>query len=125
MDTAKLLTILDALYGSFPYLERVGIYGSPQNLLHKTHEELVSLEAGLKIVYLGVETGNRVYPGSAKELPEEVIRRAERLRLPVLFFPLPSLMALAEEKKWPNMLMIQPYLNEIDRLFGVVDTYGL
>ena len=83
MDTAKLLTILDALYGSFPYLERVGIYGSPQDLLHKTHEELVSLrEAGLQIVYLGVETGNEellawIRKGAAREQVIEAGRKAK------------------------------------------------
>ena len=59
MDTGKLLAILEKLYKSFPHLERVGIYATPQALLHKTEEELRKLkQAGLGIVYMGVETGN-------------------------------------------------------------------
>lgn len=59
MDTGKLLAILEKLYKSFPHLERVGIYSTPQDLLHKTEEELRKLkQAGLGIVYMGVETGN-------------------------------------------------------------------
>ena len=59
MGTEKLLKILDKLYRSFPYLERVGLYSTPQDLLHKSPQDLIRLqEAGLGIVYLGVETGN-------------------------------------------------------------------
>lgn len=59
MDTGKLLQILNKLYENFPNLERVGAYAGPRDLLEKTEEELKRLrEAGLKIVYLGVESGN-------------------------------------------------------------------
>lgn len=59
METEKLLQILERLYRSFPYLQRVGIYANPQDLLNKEKEEMSRLkEAGLTIVYLGVETGN-------------------------------------------------------------------
>lgn len=59
MSTATLLKILDKLYGSFPRLQRVGLYATPQDLLHKSREELTELQqAGLGIVYMGVETGN-------------------------------------------------------------------
>ena len=59
MNTEKLLKILDKLYTSFPKLKRVGLYATPHDLLHKSREELTELqEAGLGIVYMGVETGN-------------------------------------------------------------------
>lgn len=59
MGSAKLLKILEKLYKTFPHLERVGIYATPQDLLRKSKEELRQLrEAGLDIVYMGVETGN-------------------------------------------------------------------
>ncbi|NLX91346.1 MAG: radical SAM protein [Firmicutes bacterium] len=59
MGTEKLLKILDKLYGSFPRLQRVGLYATPQDLLDKSREELLVLQqAGLGIVYMGVETGN-------------------------------------------------------------------
>ena len=59
MDTPKLLAVLDKLYDAFPRLERVGSYATPQDLLNKSKEELRQIrEAGLSIVYMGVETGN-------------------------------------------------------------------
>ena len=59
MSTGDLLTILDKLYRSFPALERVSLYSTPRDLLRKSSQELMQLrEAGLGIVYLGVETGN-------------------------------------------------------------------
>lgn len=59
MHTDKLLKILNKLYNSFPRLKRVGLYATPQDLLHKSREELSELQqAGLGIVYMGVETGN-------------------------------------------------------------------
>ena len=59
MKTDTLLTIFDKLYQSFPALERVSLYATPRDLLVKSPEELHRLrEAGLGIVYLGIETGN-------------------------------------------------------------------
>ena len=59
MQTDKLLVVLKKLYSAFPKLERVGIYATPQDLLEKSKEELTAIkEAGLNIVYLGVESGN-------------------------------------------------------------------
>ncbi|MDO9536303.1 MAG: radical SAM protein [Bacillota bacterium] len=59
MDTSKLLEILSELYEAFPMLERVGVYATPQDMLEKSAEDLAKLkEAGLSIVYLGVESGN-------------------------------------------------------------------
>jgi radical SAM superfamily enzyme YgiQ (UPF0313 family) len=59
LKTDKLLRILDKIRALFPECARVGIYGSPQDVLRKTREELVSLrEAGLGIVYIGAESGS-------------------------------------------------------------------
>lgn len=54
-----LLRVLNKLYQTFPRLERVGIYAGPKDILKKPGENLVKLQqAGLKIVYLGLETGS-------------------------------------------------------------------
>jgi len=59
MPTPRLLELLARLYRAFPNLKRVGIYGGPRDILRKTPEELKALkEAGLGIIYLGVETGD-------------------------------------------------------------------
>lgn len=59
LDTSYLLQILEALYHHIPALERVAIYATPQNLLEKSPGELRRLrEAGLHLVYLGIESGD-------------------------------------------------------------------
>ena len=59
MPTGDLLTILGALYGAFPSLEKVTTYAGPRSALDKMPEELTALRrAGLARAYLGVETGS-------------------------------------------------------------------
>jgi len=59
LPMADLLTILTALYHTFPNLEKVTAYAGPGSTLRKTPQELEELcRAGLKRVYLGVETGD-------------------------------------------------------------------
>jgi radical SAM superfamily enzyme YgiQ (UPF0313 family) len=54
-----LVRILDRIGRLFPECERVGIYGSPQDVLRKTAGELAALrEHGLRIVYIGAESGS-------------------------------------------------------------------
>ncbi len=57
--TDHLLTILAALHTAFPQLERVSSYALPANLLKKSVVELTQLrEAGLTLLYYGIETGS-------------------------------------------------------------------
>lgn len=83
VGTEKLLSVLQTLYSSFPDLERVGIYASPQDLLAKSKDELTAIrEAGLGIVYLGVETGNEellvwIRKGATRD---EIIKAGQRAR---------------------------------------------
>lgn len=59
LQTPRLERILLALREAFPRLERVSAYASPQNLLHKTPEDLALLKkAGLSLVYFGLESGD-------------------------------------------------------------------
>lgn len=59
LSTDKLLTILDYIGDKFPECERVGVYGSPRDVLLKTPAELEKLrDAGLKIIYIGAESGS-------------------------------------------------------------------
>ena len=59
LDTKLLLKVLNKLSQTFPRLERVGIYAGPKDILNKSGEDLVKLrQAGLKIMYLGLETGS-------------------------------------------------------------------
>jgi radical SAM superfamily enzyme YgiQ (UPF0313 family) len=68
LSTGRLMTILDALASAFPGLQRVGAYANARDLLRKPSDELQALCArGLRIVYLGLESGS-----------DEVLRRIEK-----------------------------------------------
>ena len=59
LSTERLVKILEYIYKKFPSLERVSSYAMPKNLLQKTNTELMTLRAaGLKMLYVGVESGS-------------------------------------------------------------------
>jgi len=59
LATDTLLEILAILKESFPKLRRVSCYAGPKDILRKTPEELQKLyEAGLTLVYYGMESGD-------------------------------------------------------------------
>jgi radical SAM superfamily enzyme YgiQ (UPF0313 family) len=54
-----LLALYSLLRSSFPKLQRIGMYANTKNILDKSVEELQQLrEAGLGILYLGIESGD-------------------------------------------------------------------
>jgi radical SAM superfamily enzyme YgiQ (UPF0313 family) len=58
---ARLQEVMAYLREKHPHLRRVGIYANAKGALKKTVEELRELkEAGLGIIYLGVESGDQV-----------------------------------------------------------------
>ena len=55
----RLVEVLKYLNEKFPNLEKIGTYATPQSALIKSADELKELkQLGLKIAYLGVETGD-------------------------------------------------------------------
>jgi len=59
LSAGYLLELLEELNSTFPRLIRVSIYALPKDLLDKTDEELILLrEAGLKLIYVGIESGD-------------------------------------------------------------------
>lgn len=59
LQNDRLIRILNKIKELFPECERVGIYGSPQDVLRKTKEDLVELkEHGIGIIYIGAESGS-------------------------------------------------------------------
>jgi radical SAM superfamily enzyme YgiQ (UPF0313 family) len=59
LGTDRLERILDHLGDSFPRLQRVTAYATPQNLLRKNVSEMRRIrEKGLTILYYGVESGD-------------------------------------------------------------------
>ena len=59
LTNEKLMIILKKIEELFPECERVGIYGSPQDVLRKKPEELEELrDNGVGIIYIGAESGS-------------------------------------------------------------------
>lgn len=55
----RLMRVLEKLNQAFPRLARVSAYASSRDILSKTDEELKQLnEAGLKLLYIGIESGD-------------------------------------------------------------------
>lgn len=81
--TADLLRILNYLNQAFPLLERVTLYGNPQDLLDKSEAELKELrENKLKMVYLGVESGSAAVLEAVKKgvTPADLVKGAAKLK---------------------------------------------
>jgi len=56
--TEKLLKLTNYAMNTFPKLERIGVYAHAKDILKKSDEQLNALsEAGLKIAYVGFESG--------------------------------------------------------------------
>jgi radical SAM superfamily enzyme YgiQ (UPF0313 family) len=56
----RLVEVLKYLNQKFPKLEKIGTYATPQSALIKSVDELKELhKLGLKIAYMGVETGDK------------------------------------------------------------------
>jgi radical SAM superfamily enzyme YgiQ (UPF0313 family) len=59
LSPSRLSAVLDELAAAFPELQRVGAYANARDLLSKSPAELIGLrERGLRIVYLGLESGS-------------------------------------------------------------------
>ncbi len=59
MSASKLIPVLEEINAKFGRLQRVSSYALPSNILAKSDEELSQLrELGLKLLYVGVESGD-------------------------------------------------------------------
>jgi radical SAM superfamily enzyme YgiQ (UPF0313 family) len=83
MATGDLLQILNRLNQTFPLLERVTLYGNPQDLLLKSESELTELgQNKLKMIYLGVESGRAEVLKTVKKgvTPADLVKGAVKLK---------------------------------------------
>ena len=59
LSTDRILAIIELLKAHFPKLSRISCYGGPLDILRKTPADLQLLkQAGLQLVYLGIESGD-------------------------------------------------------------------
>ena len=83
LSTKRLMRILTAIQERLPWIERVSSYGDTRSVLRKSVSELKELrEAGLAMIYHGMESGSdvvldRIIKGGTRS---EVIETANRLR---------------------------------------------
>lgn len=83
LSTHKLIKIIEYLYLNFSKLERVACYAMPKNLIQKNDDDLEELrQAGLGMVYLGIETGNdtvlkKITKGATNEKILQACRKAQ------------------------------------------------
>lgn len=83
VKTPDLLTILESIAELFPGCERVSLYGAPADVLGKSREELASLrEAGIKMIYIGAESGSDQVLSNVKKgvSAAEISEAGRRLR---------------------------------------------
>lgn len=79
----KLLLILKELERSFPRLERVAVYGNPQDLLQKDTGDLLELRKHkLGMIYLGIESGSAAVLQAVNKGagPQDMIRGSARVK---------------------------------------------
>jgi radical SAM superfamily enzyme YgiQ (UPF0313 family) len=83
LSRRKMLEILELLRRELPSLERVSSYANAQNLLKKSSEDLRAVrEAGLELLYLGLESGDDVtlsdiHKGTTAAQQVEACRKAK------------------------------------------------
>lgn len=83
LSTRRLMPILEEIRSQLPWVERVGTYGDTRSVGRKSVQELTELrEAGLGIVYHGMESGDpevleRIDKGGTRE---QAIETADKLR---------------------------------------------
>ena len=83
VKTKDLLYILAKCKEIFPEVERISIYGAPKDILGKTLEELKTLkDAGLDMVYMGLESGDDQVLSYMKKgvTSAEMIEAGQRVR---------------------------------------------
>ncbi len=79
----KLVEILTMIRRYLPTLERIGTYANAKSILRKSVDDLKQLkDLGLKIIYLGVETGNAellkiIDKGATREQMVEAAKRVK------------------------------------------------
>lgn len=88
LSTERLLRILAYIREHGPHIDRVSLYGDARGILHKSHDELVALrEAGLGLVYHGVESGDeevlaRIQKGATAAEQVEAAKRLKAAGIP-------------------------------------------
>lgn len=103
LSPGRLHPVLDALRGAFPRLRRVGAYANASSVLSKSAAELRALaEAGLRILYFGLESGDdetlaRIEKGATRDEIVAAVRAANDAGLKTSVM---ALLGIAGRGRW-------------------------
>lgn len=113
-----LRLILSTIRELFPECERIGIYASPMDVLRKSKQKLLELkEAGLGIIYLGLESGSaeilkRVKKGAS---PKDMISAAKIVRESGIVLSVTLISGLGGKNGWyEHAVESADVLNQMD-----------
>lgn len=105
VKTKDLLYILEKCHAYFPEVERISVYGAPKDILQKTPEELRQLkEAGLDMVYMGLESGDNAVLQDVKKgvTAEEMIEAGQKVRAAGMILSMTVISGLGGKKRWQS-----------------------
>lgn len=118
IKTEKLLKILGLLYENYPNLQRVGIYATALNVLRKNEDELERLkDAGLGIIYLGIETGDDIILKRVKKniTSDQMVEACKKILKIGFELSVTIILGLGGKDRWrENAIETARVLNEID-----------
>jgi radical SAM superfamily enzyme YgiQ (UPF0313 family) len=121
MKTEDLLELLNLLYAVFPHLERVGVYACAADAIRKSEEDLLKLhKAGLKIAYLGVESGDDVILEKVQKgvNAEQTIQGCKKIMNAGIILSVTIILGLGGRERWrENATETAKVLNCIDPLY--------
>lgn len=103
VKTKDLLYIIDKCKEIFPEVERISVYGAPKDILGKTPEELRELkEAGLDMVYMGLESGSDEVLTAVKKgaTADEMIEAGKKVRAAGMILSMTVISGLGGKPLW-------------------------
>ena len=126
IKTADLISILKALYASFPHIERVTSYARAKTVCKKPPEDLKRLcGAGLTRLHVGLETGDAELLAAIQKgaTPDEMIEGGLKARDAGFEYSLYVLLGIGGEERWEQHATgTAQVLNRIDPHFIRVRT---
>jgi radical SAM superfamily enzyme YgiQ (UPF0313 family) len=121
-----LVTILNALFSSFPHIERVTSYARAKTIAKKPLEDLIKIrQAGLTRLHVGLETGDRELLKEIEKgaTPEEMAEAGRKAKEAGFEYSLYVLLGIGGEEKWEQHASgTAEVLNQIDPHFIRVRT---
>ncbi|MGA2318216.1 MAG: radical SAM protein [Thermodesulfobacteriota bacterium] len=125
--TEMLVKILNALFSSFPHIERVTSYARAKTIAKKPLEDLIKIyQAGLTRLHVGLETGDRDLLKKIEKgaTPEEMIEGGRKAKKAGFEYSLYVLLGVGGEEKWEQHARgTAEVLNQVDPHFIRVRTF--